>query len=179
MAIYNVTMGQAVYTEELTAGNILATGLDGNYLNSCSAVVMVRNNGGRMAAGIYHYPAGMINKDPQSQTVLLLMEMTINPTIIYVGNGIHYKKQQSDYMKAYFKGGEQEYEQELMTFLRGFDAQIEYGITNGRTFIDSNGNIDYQPDIPDDYVALNDFKKSTHRTIEGLDLEIMWDENGA
>jgi len=87
MAIYNVIMRQGITVANLT-GDTLVTG-SGNIANdkvqSCSAVLMM--NTGNLRAGLFHFPAGNINDDVTSQTVLNNMATYVAPDWAFIAWG--------------------------------------------------------------------------------------------
>jgi hypothetical protein len=87
MAIYGVVMGQGVSVDDLTNHTLITgSGHHEDRVQSCSAVILV--NSGDRAAGLFHFPAGNINRDYDSQNVLMEMIITLNPTEIIVAYGL-------------------------------------------------------------------------------------------
>jgi len=92
MPIYNVVMGQGVSIANL-AGNTLSTGWAGvnaldhasQRLSTCSAIILGNTNS--KAAGLYHLPAGSINTDSHSQTVLREMMRAVSPNDVFIRYG--------------------------------------------------------------------------------------------
>ena len=85
MAIYGVVMNQAVFMSSL-GDNALATGYkSGEYLYSCSAIILT--NAKKGAAALYHYPSGNIYDDSRSMDLIGYMIQDIRPTEAHVTYG--------------------------------------------------------------------------------------------
>ena len=87
MIYYNVVMGQGITVPSLeNIGLVTGPGELGDRIQSCSAVVFY--NSVSHAAGLYHFPAGDIDKDNGSHTALTAMRRAVQPNEGYISYGI-------------------------------------------------------------------------------------------
>jgi hypothetical protein len=98
MAKYGVVMNQGVSMAQL-GNNVLLTGhIQGGYLYSCSAIILINPQAG--SAGLYHFPEGNIHNDDASGRLIQQMIQDVNPTeaSIRYGTQDFRKTEQSRYM---------------------------------------------------------------------------------
>jgi hypothetical protein len=87
VAIYNVVMGQALVTD-LSANSVYTGVLRNNAkfgLQSCSAVVLINTATNR--GGLYHYPSGALEGQPEAKKIMtdMITAITPNEAWIYYG----------------------------------------------------------------------------------------------